>query len=169
MPAPGEPRLASPFSNSTDGDAWTEYWCDGCVHDKGARTGEDPSGCPLRLIALVGETPAEWKEKDPASMVNRYECTRFVQDPDEVPRKVDGSRFYVTARKPDGTKTVPLLGPYTTLEDAERNEARARRHAVSTFPDAGFALYGVTETAQSVTRKGVFNDAIGLEERQPAD
>lgn len=52
-----------PFSNGTEGYAWTDNWCDTCIHDKGARDGSDESGCPLLLVALMGRTPVEWIEQ----------------------------------------------------------------------------------------------------------
>jgi hypothetical protein len=49
-----------PFSNSTEGYAWTDRWCDTCVHEAGIRDGTDPTGCPLLLLSIIGRTPIEW-------------------------------------------------------------------------------------------------------------
>lgn len=69
-------REGSPFSNSTDGDAWMANNCERCINDKG-------DGCPLILVALIGKTPAEWIEKDPLSL-DRYTCIHF-RDEDDGP------------------------------------------------------------------------------------
>lgn len=83
-----------PFSNGTEGYAWTGNWCDTCVHDKGARDGTDPKGCPLLMIALMGRTPAEWIEQPWGQIKGRpegetapalgdtYHCTEYVEDDD---------------------------------------------------------------------------------------
>ena len=78
-----------PFSNGTEGYAWTDSWCDRCVNDRGARDGTDERGCPLLMVALMGKTPAEWIEQPwqqikgrPAgetapTLGDTYHCTEF--------------------------------------------------------------------------------------------
>jgi hypothetical protein len=59
------------FSNGTECDAWMANWCYRCVHD-------DPDeGCPLVLVALLGQTPVEWQEAEPGSLGHQYRCTAF--------------------------------------------------------------------------------------------
>jgi len=65
--------VASPaFSNGFEGDAWMDRWCYRCRHE------ED---CPLILVAMVGSTPAEWKEQDRGDLGNQYCCTVFEAGP----------------------------------------------------------------------------------------
>lgn len=63
-------REGSPFSNSTEGDAWMHNWCHRCLNDKN-------SDCPLILIAYCGRTPSEWLEQDSFSLYDRYHCVEF--------------------------------------------------------------------------------------------
>ena len=78
-----------PFSNSTDGDAWTGRWCGTCIHDRDARHGGGP-GCPLLAIVLAeGRTPANFQHTGHDELSLRYDCTRYQADPDEAP---EGSR-----------------------------------------------------------------------------
>ncbi len=82
----------SPFSNGTEGYAWTARWCDTCVNDRGSRDGTDPAGCPLLMVALTGRTPVEWIEQPWKQIVGRpegqtaptlgdtYHCTEYVED-----------------------------------------------------------------------------------------
>lgn len=77
-------RPGSPFSNSTDGGAWTENWCDRCLHDKEFRDTGNGSGCPLLLAALTGKTPIEWMLNDRLSLGDTYHCIEF-RDEDEGP------------------------------------------------------------------------------------
>lgn len=46
-----------PFSNGTEGYAWTDNWCGTCVHEAG------DNECPLLGVALMGRTPIEWIEQ----------------------------------------------------------------------------------------------------------
>jgi hypothetical protein len=62
------------FSNGTEGDAWMEHWCFRCTHDL------RDDGCPLVLVAMLGQTPAEWREVDRRSLGNQYRCTLFQPD-----------------------------------------------------------------------------------------
>lgn len=79
-------RDAPPFSNSTEGDAWTANWCDRCSHDKDA----PDNGCPILLVGLMGKTPAEWQPGDRLLLGQTYRCTEFRRRREEPPRQVPG-------------------------------------------------------------------------------
>lgn len=64
----------SPFSNSTEGDAWMGAYCERCKNDSPAMVNRG-EGCPLILVALVGRTPAEWTPGDPCR--SNYRCSEF--------------------------------------------------------------------------------------------
>lgn len=69
------------FSNGTEGYAWMDAWCYECVHDDE----KTERYCPILTLAMLGEkTPAEWVEKEPRGLRDRYECTEF------EPRDDDG-------------------------------------------------------------------------------
>lgn len=69
------------FSNGTEGFAWMGNWCHECKHDDD----ETEKWCPILTLAMIGEkTPAEWVEKNPYGLGDRYECTEF------EPRDEDG-------------------------------------------------------------------------------
>lgn len=78
----------APFSNSTEGDAWTAAWCDRCAHDRG---GPD-DGCVILLVGLMGKTPAEWLPQDRMRLGEQYRCTEFRKGkrPDPPPVQVPG-------------------------------------------------------------------------------
>lgn len=57
-------RDIRPFSNSTMGEIWFGNWCDRCLVDAPYRNGLNGTGCPLILVAVIGKTPAEWRETD---------------------------------------------------------------------------------------------------------
>lgn len=63
----------APFSNSTDGYAWIDQWCNRCIHDD---KGPD-DGCEILLVGLCGKTPAEWLPGDRLTLGNAYRCTEF--------------------------------------------------------------------------------------------
>ncbi|MEW9530798.1 hypothetical protein [Microbispora sp. NPDC049125] len=71
-----------PFSNSTEGDAWTGRWCDTCKHDRTGRGGKHGPGCPLLLYAYLGKTPAEWKPTGEGELSLRYDCKHYLADPE---------------------------------------------------------------------------------------
>lgn len=93
----------APFSNGTEGYAWTGTWCDTCIYDRSARDEEqyppDPVnggllGCPLLGAALIGMTPTEWTEQPWRQITGRPEgetapclgekftCSEYFRDPD---------------------------------------------------------------------------------------
>lgn len=81
------PRDGSPFSNSTEGCAFTANWCDRCVHDKPARQDRYEDACGILLLALCGQTPGEWIEQEwgeKGPPVDRYHCIEF-RDENEPP------------------------------------------------------------------------------------
>ncbi len=87
-------REGSPFSNSDEGLGWMANWCDRCIRDKSARTGEGGSGCPLVLVALTGRTPVEWLDQTrtgpdgavvPYSRSDQYHCIMFRPEDDPGP------------------------------------------------------------------------------------
>ena len=81
MPSPtATPRPGSPFSNSTEGEAWMADWCDRCLHDRPAREDRYEDGCGLLLVALTGQTPGEWVRQPGFRLGNQYHCTEFVED-----------------------------------------------------------------------------------------
>ncbi len=75
-------REGSPFSNSTEGDAWMGNNCERCVIDKPAREGRPQDGCPLILVAYSGKTPAEWIEKEGFRLGDQYTCIYFRDEDD---------------------------------------------------------------------------------------
>ncbi|MEV0584057.1 hypothetical protein [Nonomuraea sp. NPDC050310] len=79
-----EPRAVegSPFSNCADGEAWMDNNCRRCVHDAPTRRGEWDKGCPLVLIALLGQTPAEWLRKDGYRLGDQYTCLYYRNEDD---------------------------------------------------------------------------------------
>ena len=86
-----------PFSNGTEGYAWTGTWCDTCIHDKGARDDTDPAGCPLLMVALMERTPSEWIEQpwqqipgEPEGrlapvLADKYHCVEYRDEEDPGP------------------------------------------------------------------------------------
>lgn len=71
-------RDVPPFSNSTEGEAWTANWCDRCLVDAPYRNGlKGAIGCPLLMVALAGRTPVQWIENEPLSLGHRYHCINF--------------------------------------------------------------------------------------------
>ena len=80
-------RDGMPFSNSTEGCAFTANWCDRCVHDKPARQDRYEDACGILTLALVNKIPAEWIEQEWGANgppVDRYHCVEF-RDEDEGP------------------------------------------------------------------------------------
>jgi len=75
----------APFSNSTEGDAWTAKWCDRCAHDSGA----PDDGCVILLVGLMGKTPAEWLPGDRLRLGDAYRCTEFRKARRKPPEVVD--------------------------------------------------------------------------------
>lgn len=174
---PGEPRNGSPFSNSTEGEAWMDAWCHTCLRDKGSRgQGEQGEQCPLVLTALLQMTPAEWTETSPRSLEGRYDCSWYEADPEEVPA---GSRpwpqpeplthgFYVTATYRG--KTLQLLGPYAEPQRAEANQDRARLWVSRKDPKAWEYVFAIGEYEAHEGRslpRGIFTRRLGLEEAEP--
>lgn len=71
-------RPGAAFSNGTEFEIWSSRWCAGCRND----ADQDSGGCPILLVALLGEvTPAEWEKHRPtergAALGGRYRCTEF--------------------------------------------------------------------------------------------
>jgi hypothetical protein len=71
-----------PFANSTEGETWMSNWCDRCLVDAPYRNGISPTGCPLIVTALIGQTPAEWingprDEHGRYSITDQYHCVNF--------------------------------------------------------------------------------------------
>jgi hypothetical protein len=56
------------FSNGFEIDAWMDRWCYRCVHEE---------TCPLILVAMLGKTPAEWRELNRGDLGNQYACSAF--------------------------------------------------------------------------------------------
>lgn len=76
------PRDTPPFSNGTEGYGWQSAWCDRCLVDAPFRNGISPTGCPLIVIALTGQTPDEWldgprDEHGRYSIADQYHCINF--------------------------------------------------------------------------------------------
>ena len=63
------------FSNGTEWDCWSDRWCDRCRND------QTDEGCLLVLVAMLGQTPAEWVEDVPMSLGSQYRCTKFEAAP----------------------------------------------------------------------------------------
>lgn len=110
---------ARPFSNGSEGHAWTSNWCDECVHNDE----ETELWCPILSVALLGSTPKEWVEQPWKQVSGRpeghtapelggkYECTEFKRRPNddgdddpapdpEPPPEVDGQLDIVDAYLP---------------------------------------------------------------------
>ena len=52
-----------PFSNGTEGDAWTSKWCDYCVHDHAMHGPNGPGpGCQILGDAMLGGGEWSWRE-----------------------------------------------------------------------------------------------------------
>ena len=79
----GRARGVPPFSNSTEGYGWMANWCDRCLVDAPYRNGlKGATGCNLLVIALLGQTPAEWidgprDEHGLYSIGDQYHCVNF--------------------------------------------------------------------------------------------
>jgi hypothetical protein len=56
------------FSNGSEHDAWSARWCDRCRHY---------DDCPLLLVMLDEQTPAQWVQDVPGSLGRQYRCTQF--------------------------------------------------------------------------------------------
>lgn len=74
------------FSNATEGDAWTNVWCERCIHDHAAHDGNYEDGCPLFVFSLVENydddkpvTGALWRERTgaPFHLPPDVECLMF--------------------------------------------------------------------------------------------
>lgn len=87
-------REVRAFANGTEGHAWTDRWCDRCIHDQSARNDQvkpDPAnngllGCALLAVALMGRTPAEWLEQPwPWALGDTYHCVDFRNEDDPGP------------------------------------------------------------------------------------
>lgn len=75
-------RDVPPFSNSTEGHGWMANWCDRCLVDAPFRNGISPTGCPLIMQAMLGQTPDEWLDgprdgQGRYSMEDQYHCIDF--------------------------------------------------------------------------------------------
>lgn len=77
-----EPRDGSPFSNSTEGYAWIENWCDRCIHDKPAREDRYEDACQILTLSLIGKTPGEWLRQDGFRLGDQYHCIEFRSEDD---------------------------------------------------------------------------------------
>lgn len=66
-------RPRSPFSNGTCGEIWMSRWCERCLNDSPEMV-DRGDGCPLILVALLGQTPAEWLEGEG---IQDYTCVEF--------------------------------------------------------------------------------------------
>ena len=94
-----------PFSNSTEGSAWTATWCDECACDRGA----PDDGCPILLIGLMGKTPAEWLPQDRMRLGYTYRCTAFRKDrkPTKSEQQIAGQLALFGEGSPDDLGTTP--------------------------------------------------------------
>lgn len=95
-----------PFSNSTDGDAWTGRWCESCA----LNVNDD---CPLLTVALLGKTPFGWITVNRMSLSRQYLCAEYKETEED-------SRVQVSR-----TDRPPAVGhavrPPTRLEHAGRH------------------------------------------------
>lgn len=70
-----------PFSNGTEGGAWTAKWCDYCVRDHGLHNGgESQPMCDLVMTSMCDEWPEGWiPEPDDGRffLPSRMICTAF--------------------------------------------------------------------------------------------
>jgi hypothetical protein len=72
------------FSNGTEGEAWTENWCERCVHDSPELV-DRGEGCPLIMVALMGRTPGEWLRQEGFRLGDQYRCVEFRDQDDPGP------------------------------------------------------------------------------------
>jgi hypothetical protein len=82
-----EARDKPAFSNSDEGMNWMDANCATCIHDKPARQGDDPNGCPLVLITLMGKRPLQFldgprDEHGRYSRAGQYHCTEYRHEDD---------------------------------------------------------------------------------------
>lgn len=76
--APSRPGAA--FSNGFEHEHWDERWCACCAHDNQFRLGTTDEGCPLLVIAILGdETPEAWVSDQPNKLGFFYRCTNFTE------------------------------------------------------------------------------------------
>lgn len=83
-----EPRDGMPFSNSSEGMAFTSNWCDRCIHDKPARKGRYEDACGILTVALTNKIPGEWIEQEwgeNGPPIDRYHCIEFRDEDDGPP------------------------------------------------------------------------------------
>jgi hypothetical protein len=81
-----------PFSNSTEGSAFTANWCDRCIHDKPARQDRYEDACGILLLALCSQTPGEWIEQawgESGPPVDRYHCIEFRDENEDPPPRTE--------------------------------------------------------------------------------
>ena len=70
-------RPGRAFSNGTMGYGWMEGWCYECKVDGPFQRDEVDEGCPILLVAMLGEsTPKEWTDQG----LQDYHCSEFVED-----------------------------------------------------------------------------------------
>lgn len=71
----------APFSNGTEGEAFTARWCGTCAHDDIDSGGA--IGCPILDTVICHEvTPAEWEPWVDGGLSDRYRCTKYApEDP----------------------------------------------------------------------------------------
>lgn len=76
-------------SNSDDGCAFTDYYCENCKHDNFGFN-DEAEGCEILVLALIGEQPKEWIWKNGIPFCTKFEerteaDDRHHPDPDRDP------------------------------------------------------------------------------------
>jgi hypothetical protein len=99
--APTRPGAA--FSNGFEHDHWDAQHCDHCEHDREFRLGTTDEGCPLLVLAMVGDpmvTPEAWVPDQPNKLGFFYRCTHFteIKPLEEETYEPDTSRDEALAR-----------------------------------------------------------------------
>lgn len=81
----GTPLDRPAFSNGTEFECWVANWCHRCVHDKPAREDRYEDACQIVMIALLGQTPAEWIRQEGFRLGDQYHCIEFRDEDDGPP------------------------------------------------------------------------------------
>ncbi|HTE61631.1 MAG TPA: hypothetical protein VK631_14865 [Solirubrobacteraceae bacterium] len=57
------------FSNGSEWDAWSVYWCYRCTKEDSCKI--------LDFVLTENQVPPQWTEVDPRALAGRYVCDEF--------------------------------------------------------------------------------------------